>query len=54
MNMTTKNKREETQWKKAHAQAERLGIMLTRRKTGKGEYVCYMNPRSTLTRLLDL
>ena len=48
------NKREEAQWKKADAQAKRLGIKLTRRKTGKGEYVCYINRKSILNQLIDL
>jgi len=37
---------EEAQWRKAQQQAQRSGIVLTRRKRSKGEYFCYLNKKS--------
>ena len=41
--MAKKRSKEEERWKKAHRQAAQMGIVLTRRKDSKGEYVCYLD-----------
>ena len=33
-------------WAQAHRQAQQMGIVLTRRKNAKGEYVCYLSKKS--------
>ena len=50
---TTKRKAEGTNaegkenWMKAKRQAKQMGIVLTRRRNSKGEYVCYLNKKAT-------
>ncbi|MBR6830198.1 MAG: hypothetical protein IKM83_06260 [Paludibacteraceae bacterium] len=33
-------------WAKAQRQAKQMGIVLTKRKNSKGEYVCFLNKKS--------
>ena len=33
-------------WLEAKRQAEQMGIVLTRRRNSKGEYVCYLNKKA--------
>lgn len=40
-------------WAKAKRQADRIGIVLTRRETSQGEYVCYLNRKSILGLLAE-
>ena len=47
---TTKQKKEsrtKENWMQAKRQAEQMGIVLTRRRNSKGEYVCYLNKKAT-------
>ena len=47
---TTKRKTEsrtKENWMKAKRQAEQMGIVLTRRRNSKGEYVCYLSKKAT-------
>ncbi len=41
----TKSK-EDAQWQKAYRQAARMGVVLTRRKSSEGGYVCYMTKKA--------
>jgi hypothetical protein len=34
-------------WMMARRQAEQMGIVLTRRRNSKGEYVCYLSKKAT-------
>ena len=42
----TKVKRGEN-WVEAKRQAKQMGIVLTRRRNSKGEYVCYLSKKAT-------
>ena len=33
-------------WAQAQKQAKQMGIVLTKRKNAKGEYVCYLDKKS--------
>jgi len=47
---TTKRKTEsrtKENWVEAKRQAKQMGIVLTRRRNSKGEYVCYLNKKAT-------
>ena len=34
-------------WMQARRQAKQMGIVLTKRRNSKGEYVCYLNKKAT-------
>ena len=34
-------------WLQARRQAKQMGIVLTKRRNSKGEYVCYLNKKAT-------
>ena len=44
--MKKKRDKENAQWTEAHRQAAKIGIVLTRRKNSKGEYVCFMTAKA--------
>ena len=44
--MKRKKSNEKADWEKAHSQAIQMGVLLTRRKNSKGEYICYLNPKA--------
>ena len=47
---TTKQKTEsrtKENWVEAKRQAKQMGIVLTRRRNSKGEYVCYLSKKAT-------
>ena len=48
--METKNKskvKRGENWLQARRQAEQMGIVLTKRRNSKGEYVCYLSKKAT-------
>ena len=44
--MEGKKKQKKAHWAKAHVQAANCGIVLTRRQTRSGEYVCYLSKKA--------
>lgn len=48
------SKIEEKHWEKARIQAARSGIVLTRRKTSDGKYVCFLNKKAKGSLLFNL
>ena len=47
-------KNEEKHWREARVQAARSGIMLTRRKTSNGNYVCFLSKKAKESLLFTL
>jgi hypothetical protein len=44
--MQKKRMNKKENWVQAQKQAKQMGIVLTKRKNSKGEYVCYLDKKS--------
>lgn len=52
--MAKKEIAKKAHWALAKRQADRMGVVLTRRKNSKGEYVCYLKRGAGMGLLVDL
>ena len=52
--MAKKEITKKSHWALAKRQADRMGVVLTRRKNSKGEYVCYLKRGAGMGLLVDL